>query len=535
LLRHAYRFTEDVVARRDEDGTLPGWFRVAFWLALPALGAITPPAPAQSVTAQTVTAQTVTAQTHLGPVTGSQNGGLLIFKGIPYAAPPVGDLRWRPARDPAPWQVPRAADEYGPSCLQPGVPDHVVPGTRAATTREDCLYLNVWAPAAPQHPAPVIVWLHGGGNRNGTASQTYYDGSAFARDGVVLVSFNYRLGELGFLAHSALLHETGGGDANFGLTDQIAALAWVRRNIAAFGGDPANVTVMGESAGGEDILDLLASPAAKGLFHKAIVESAGLGWDNPLTLDAAGRNGIAFATRLGIDPAHATPAALRAIPADAILKARRTEDGPDPILDGRTLTLGAVAAFRTGKARNVPMLIGTNGDEALAFGPLDPPATLFPALAADELARLRTLYGPAAADDAVLSRFLLRDAYFTGPARAVARANAAHAPTFVYRFDYIASLLRARRPGAPHGSEIPFVFETGAISRIGADDTRTAAAVHGCWTSFARTGTPTCAGLTWPAYTGGQAMLFADPPTIGPLPQDAALDLLDHRLRGAAR
>ncbi len=256
--------------------------------------------------------------TDSGVLVGSEASGVRVFKGVPYAAAPTGDLRWAPPAPAKPWTAERAADAFSPICPQrvhaDGSPNE---GGASGSFSEDCLYLNVWAPpAAPAGAkgAPVMVWIHGGGNVVGAGSLGAYDGSAFVRDGVILVTLNYRLGVFGFFAHPALTKAAGPGEplASYGLMDQIAALRWVKRNIAAFGGDPSNVTLFGESAGGADTLALMATPMARGLFAKAIVESGG-GWSRPVTLTAAEARGDVMAKQAGA-PADATVAQLRAIP-----------------------------------------------------------------------------------------------------------------------------------------------------------------------------------------------------------------------------
>src|SRR5579862_7656219 len=221
--------------------------------------------------------ESVQIQTDSGALFGNVTDGVRSFKGVPYAAAPVGDLRWRAPRPPTHWSQPLHADDFAATCPQ-SPPARVPPGSGAERSSEDCLTLNLWGPATTTKPAPVMVWIHGGGNTQGSGAGIYYDGTAFAHDGVLLVTINYRLGLLGFFVHPALTRKAAGGTtANFGLLDQLAALTWVHRNIASFGGDPANVTVFGESAGATDIVALLATPASKGLFQKAIVESAALG------------------------------------------------------------------------------------------------------------------------------------------------------------------------------------------------------------------------------------------------------------------
>ena len=298
-----------------------------------------------------------------GPLTGEADGNLLTFKGVPYAAAPIGALRWAPPRPPTPWTAPRPARDYGAICPQPinadGSPNA---GGAAGATSEDCLFLNVWAPKAAKR-APVMVWLHGGGNTLGAGSLGAYDGSAFVRDGVILVTLNYRLGALGFFAHPALTRAASPGEplVAYGVMDQIAALEWVKRNIAAFGGDPANVTLFGESAGGEDALILMASPLARGLFAKVIVESGG-GWSPPVTLGERERQGETLIAKAGAAK-DATLAQLRALPVAALTgKSESLEFGP--AVDGRLLPESVSQAFAAGHAAPAPLIIGTNSFEA---------------------------------------------------------------------------------------------------------------------------------------------------------------------------
>jgi para-nitrobenzyl esterase len=269
---------------------------------------------------------TPAVQVEGGSVTGTTGAGVAVFKGIPFAAPPVGPLRWRAPQPVQTWSGVRAADRFGHDCMQLPFPSDAAPlGT---TPAEDCLVLNVWRPAASAAPKPVLVWIYGGGFVNGGSSPAVYDGSAFARQDVVFVSFNYRLGRFGFFAHPALSAANEGPLGNYALLDQIAALQWVRANIAKFGGDPAQVTLMGESAGGASVLNLMASPMAKGLFARAIVMSGGgrtLIGGVPLRGEAGGRPsaetiGVNFATTQGIAGRSdaETLAALRALPADQV-------------------------------------------------------------------------------------------------------------------------------------------------------------------------------------------------------------------------
>ncbi|MBD5656108.1 MAG: carboxylesterase family protein, partial [Candidatus Eremiobacteraeota bacterium] len=231
-----------------------------------------------------------------GVLAGVASGPVVAYKGIPYAAPPVGERRWRPPAAARPWSGVRRAADYGASCIQANAPQYVEAGSRAATLSEDCLTLNVWTPVTRASALPVMVWLHGGANVAGAGSERFYDATAFARDGAIAVTLNYRLGLFGFFAHKTLTDEAGNGDtANFGLLDQISALRWVHANISAFGGDPADVTIFGESAGGEDALVLATSAAATGLFRRAIGESASDIWEPLPTLAQASARGAKVA------------------------------------------------------------------------------------------------------------------------------------------------------------------------------------------------------------------------------------------------
>jgi para-nitrobenzyl esterase len=464
------------------------------------------------------------AQVHIdsGVLVGTASAGVESFKGIPYAAAPVGELRWRAPRAPSSWKQPRAAGDFGASCPQTP-PPRVPAGSGAEHTSEDCLTLNVWAPSPAVKSAPVMVWIHGGSNTQGTGAGVYYDGSAFARDGVVLVTINYRLGLLGFFAHPALAREAAGGaTANFGLLDQLAALAWVKRNIAALGGDPGNVTVFGESAGAEDTVALLASPASKGLFQKAIVESAPLDDEWP-TLAEASSAGARTATALGLSGDQATAAQLRAIPMQRLVQ----DDlrGSTPVIDGVLLREAPLKALTDGVGIDVPLVIGTNGNEGSLLG-ANPDLKYFDGI---NLAALRTLYGTPSESDAEVARRLFRDSRFAIPARRIAGHRAGTAPAYLYRFDYVLSLLRARRTGADHGSEIPYVFSTWGVYPISETDHSVTDVMHSCWVAFARGGAPTCKGApAWPAYQPQSDLLmhFRDQAVVEKTPDAAALDAI---------
>jgi para-nitrobenzyl esterase len=445
------------------------------------------------------------AAPQLQPVTVKVEGGMLsgyatergdVFKAVPYAAPPVGDLRWAPPRPVLPWKGMRDATANGPSCMQPmnpnGTPNE---GGANGPMSEDCLQLNVFAPKGAKK-APVMVWIHGGSHRAGAG--WVFDGSAFARDGVVLVTINYRLGPLGYFAHPALT-QAAAADAvgNYGLMDQIAALKWVQKNIAAFGGDPAKVTVFGESAGGMSTLALLATTSARPLFNQAIVQSGG-GWGAPVTLAQKEASGVRAAEALGLSAA-ATAAELRALPAEALIA---KVDGPfGPFVDGKLMTQTPAQAFASGRAYDVPMIIGANSGEDSLLGAWKP------AMAAMIPAAARNVYvEEAAKGDEALTRAVFGDRLMVAPARWIAAKAAGGKPAWLYHFSYVGSRFRPMGiTRAFHAAEIQYVFEYWGrrtpMSLVSDEDKAMADLMHGCWVAFAKTGTPSCGAAPWPAYS----------------------------------
>ena len=470
-------------------------------------------AVAQPAAAQTTT---TTVETEQGELRGEVSGEVVAFKGIPFAAPPVGDLRWEPPAAPAAWEGERDATQFGPACPQAAIGE-AREGRQGnppvGATSEDCLTLNIWAPAEHDGPLPVMVWIHGGAHRIGAGSLPYYDGSAFARDGVILVTINYRLGLLGYFAHPGLT-AAAGADAplgNYGTMDQIAALQWVQKNIAGFGGDPDNVTVFGESAGGVATLMLLTIPEAEGLYDKAIVESGG-GW-NAMPDLAEGESISRNAQRqAGVDP-DASIAELRALPPEDF-EGFKAEVGFGPMVDGRLVVNSIPKAFADGRAADVPLIIGFNSDEGSlmeAFGV--PSEQLLQPIPVPLQKLLMAGYGERAPDENALARRLFADGGFSAPARWVADNASDGAPSWLYRFDYVPTSRSEDRNGARHGGEIPFVFNSFAgIPWLGAmtdSDRQVADTIHGCWVSFAKTGTPTCPGApAWPAYDAGTDTLM---------------------------
>jgi para-nitrobenzyl esterase len=480
-----------------------------------------------------------------GPIRGEATPTGAAFKGIPFAQPPVGALRWRPPQALLAWHDIRAAVRYGPDCMQVPFPGDAAP--LGVTPAEDCLYLNVWTPARFEgRRLPVMVWIYGGGFVNGGSSPPVYDGSAFARDGVVLVSFNYRLGSFGFFAHPALSAEQSGGPlGNYGYMDQIAALKWVQRNVARFGGDPHNVTVFGESAGGISVNALLTSPLATGLFQKAIIES-GAGRPGLLsarklrgTADSAEAKGVLLAHGFGIEGNGADALAkLRAIPAHTLLgnlnmatMAANPGYVGGPIEDGMLNIGSPTTLYAAGKAQKVPVIVGANSMD-IGFMPARTLDELFAQFGA-HAAAARAAYAPDPATPVGAAASKAGgDLMMIEPAREVARLLSMHQPVFEFRFSYVAESLRATTPGAPHATEIPYVFDTVA-ARYGKDltaaDEAAARAMHAYWVGFATTGVPQAEDYpAWPAYQQGsdQIMDFtANGPVAAADPWKVRLDL----------
>lgn len=454
-----------------------------------------------------------------GRIKGVLSGKVIAFKGIPFAAPPVGDLRWRAPQPTHSWTGVRAAAEYGADCMQLPFPSDAAPlGTKPA---EDCLVINVWKPAGPAQKLPVMVWIYGGGFVNGGSSPEVYSGAKFAERGVLFVSFNYRVGRFGFFAFPALSAETPDGPlGNYGYMDQIAALKWVQRNAGAFGGDPRNVTLFGESAGGRSVLALMASPLAQGLFQKAVIESGGgrdsaLG-ERPLKEAGAGGQasgeavGVAFAKKMGIAGTDAAAlAALRALPAEKIVSGLNMATMFDPtyggpLLDGKLIAEPTEVAFRRGHQAKIPIMIGANSMDIGFSMATTMEQVLAPFGAAADKAR--AAYDPQGTNHVrTVGYVVAADGMMVEPARFVVRLLTAEGqPAFEYRFSYVAESMRKQWPGAPHATEIPFVFDTVA-AKYGKDltslDEATAQAANAYWVEFARSGDPGSAGgPPWPRY-----------------------------------
>jgi len=443
------------------------------------------------------------ATTEAGKLAGTVEDGVASWKGIPFAAPPVGQLRWRAPQPAAPWSGVRQAVEYAHDCMQlPFASDAAPLGTAPS---EDCLYANVWRPAASPgakakaNKLPVLVWIYGGGFVNGGSSPPTYSGARLAKQGVVVVSFNYRLGRFGFFAHPALSRETGDGVlGNYGFMDQLAALQWVKRNVAAFGGDPSQVTIFGESAGGMSVNTLLTSPLAQGLFARAAVLSGGDGGTSPAPLAFVEQAGVNLAAKKGI--AADDPQALdklRALPADEVvdgmnLASRPSGDAPTyvgPFADGK-LAIDSGRAFAEGRFAKVPVMIGaTSADIGGKTGFM--------------VAGARSLAGTLAGQGV---------------------------PVYAYRFSYVAESLREQ--GAQHATDIPFFMDTAAIKygdKTSARDRAMSRAMSTYLVNFAKHGDPNGAGLpAWPRYARASDAIMdfavAGKPVAGKDPWGSEID-----------
>ena len=466
-----------------------------------------------------------------GAIRGAQTEGVWSYLGIPYAAAPVGELRWRSPQPVEPWKGVRVCDAVGPSCPQEvGVTSMGPLGVGEMS--EDCLYLNVWSPAvAPGDRLPVMVWIHGGSFVSGSGSMGLYNGENLARRGeVVVVTINYRLGPLGFLAHPALSAESPERvSGNYGLLDQVAALEWVQRNIASVGGDPERVTVFGESAGAMSILHLMVMPRAKGLFQRAIVQSAalleeGFGGLTGADLSAAEKDGTEFAGRLGVDGDDV--AALRALVPEELLAAASSAPTDflshglsfTPVVDGVVVPMSPSRTFTEGKQHDVALVIGSNADEGNTFL-----SRMDGLTENDYRAWVQELFGPWA--DEVLGMYpcgdaerntmscsrMLTELGFATAARYVAEshAEAKESPVFLYEFTRVP--LEIPIPGAPqgafHGLDIPYVFGSALLFAVTDPvDLALSERMMDLWARFAATSDPNAPGETlWPRYAAATA------------------------------
>jgi para-nitrobenzyl esterase len=486
-----------------------------------------------------------------GQVKGAVKDGVLAFKGIPFAAPPLDQLRWRAPQPVTPWTGIRDATEYALDCDQLPFPSDAAP--LGAGTSEDCLYLNVWKPATPTSAKlPVMVWIYGGGFVNGGSSPLVYSGHHFAEKGIVFVSFNYRVGRFGFFGFPALTKEHPEElHGNYGYMDQIAALKWVQRNIAAFGGDPANVTVFGESAGGGSVLTLLTSPLSRhGLFERAVIESGGgrgllmgqryLSKTGPDGTPSAESLGVNFAKANGItDSGAAGLAQLRALPADKVVnglnmasmwQAASTYSGP--MIDEQIVVESPQSAIVAGRWSKVPIIIGANSAD-IGFPRGRTMDEVFAPFGSNG-EKAKALYNPEHSDNAMIIGIrIAADQMMVEPARFVSRTVSSQGmPAYEYRFSYVAESLRDKLAGAPHATEIPYVFDTVDVvykDKLTPPDEAMAKKVHAYWVAFAKSGSPSAAGLPkWETQNSQTDFLmnFTDGGIVaGPDPWKARLDV----------
>lgn len=465
-----------------------------------------------------------------GVTSGQSETGVNVFKGIPYALPPVGAARWTPPKPMPRWDGARDASAFGPACVQNKSGPWNIYANDPKAMSEDCLTLNIWTPASARK-APVMVWIHGGSLAGGFSHEAIYDGSAFAAQGIVVVSINYRVGVLGYLAHPGLSAESPLGiSGNYGLMDQIEALRWVQRNIESFGGDPSNVTIAGESAGGLSVMYLMAAPPARGLFSRAIAQSAYM-ISTPELKQA--RFGAISAESLGLALSAKLEApdvaALRAMDATKLTKAAAVAGYPPfGVIDGQILTRQLVEVFDRGEQAPVPILAGFNSGEIRSLRFLAPPT---PALALSYEKTIRERYGDLA--DAYLGLYPARDMegsilastrdaiYGWTAERLVRKQTAAGAPSFFYIFDHGYPAADDVGLHAFHGGELPYVF--GTLKRTPPfwpkapatpAEAKLSDAMTAYWASFIRTGQPMAAGApAWPAFgSQGAFMAFQDVP-----------------------
>ena len=462
-----------------------------------------------------------------------------VYRGIPFAAPPVGGLRWQPPQPPAAWQGIREAKEFGNACWQTPYPAaNAIYQSKLPPLSEDCLNLNVWTPAksAKDH-LPVMVWIHGGGFTRGSGASASYDGENLARKGVVLVTINYRLGVFGFFAHPALTAESAHhSSGNYALLDQIAALEWVKKNIAAFGGNPGRVTIFGESAGSWAVNALMASPLAKGLFHRAIGESGGM-FSPMKSLPEAEKAGEKLASSL--DATQDALKTLRSKSAEELLKA---SDAPttSTIVDGWVLPQDVQTIFAQGKQNDVPLLVGNNADEGTTLAPQGAALTetVF-------LSGVKQRYGsqadqflkayPSASDSEAVTAFYsaYRDQVFGWEMRTWARfaVKTGHHPVYRYYFSHRPPGPQSAHLRAFHACEIPYVFGNFVWPFPWEDaDRKLAETVSTYWVNFAKTGDPNSNGLVkWPAYDPAtDAVLeFGDQISVRSQVNKAGLDFFD--------
>jgi para-nitrobenzyl esterase len=484
--------------------------------------------------------------------------GMHVFLGVPYAAPPTGGLRWKPPQPVVPWQGVRESNAYCDSCTQvsppppPGTPK-IFGSSHAPGRSEDCLYLNLWTSTLdPEAKLPVMFWIHGGGNNSGSSASSMFDGTALARQGVVVVTINYRLNLFGFFAHPSLSAESEHSvSGNYGLLDQIAALGWVQRNIARFGGDPGNVTIFGESAGGTDVVCLLVSPLADGLFHRAIAQSP---WDTSLTrrlekswygYPAGEHAADGWVQQLGCDAADDPVACLRAMPAVELLAAWgpvRQQVRFGHLADGRVIPDDIGAIFEAGAQHRVPLMAGITANEGTIFARGGSPKTVAELRAAIEsdyggyTDELLAVQGVSNDDDVPAAAVQgISDTWFGAACRFMCRRmEEVGQRAFLYRFSRIRpDPFCQKQILAFHGSELPYIFQTlDGVEELRYDERDVALSkiVSAYWVRFAKTGNPNGPGLpVWPAYSAAsdRFMDLGDPVTSRSGMRTEAFDLLD--------
>jgi para-nitrobenzyl esterase len=469
-----------------------------------------------------VPAQISTAKITGGTVEGVVRDGIASFKGISFAAPPVGDLRWRSPQPIKPWEGVKKADEFGPGPMQDTAFGAMLGGPQKIS--EDCLYLNVWTGAKKAgEKRPVMVWIYGGGFGIGMTSTPAYDGTNLAKKGVVMVSVAYRVGPMGFLAHPELSKESGKGSGAYGIQDQIAGLRWVKENIAKFGGNPKNVTIFGESAGGMAVGMLTTSPMAKGLFHRAISESGGAMTPSRSTLKAAEEQGQAYLSKLGATDIKAA----RALSAEAIQKETKGMGSFWPVADGETIAEDQFGLFEAGRFNDTPILVGTNSDEGGLFVTQKITSAAFEKMVRDGRGpgaeTILKAYPYATDAEATKSaKDIMRDSTFAWPTWTWAKSQSRFGKNkaFIYYFDH-------RTPtspeGANHAAEIPYVFgNLGAMGgSTGPADKALSDLLSSYWINFAKKGDPNGPGLpVWPAFDEKEqkTMFFDETPSARPHP-----------------
>jgi para-nitrobenzyl esterase len=498
-----------------------------------------------SLSAHAAYAEITEARVTGGVVSGVVENGISVFKGIPFAAPPVGDRRWKAPAPVAPWTGVKKADAFANACMQP-------PNSQGNTSpvSEDCLYLNVWSPAkSATAKLPVIVWIHGGGFTGGSTSISMYNGTGFAKKGVLLVSLAYRLGPFGFMAHPELSHESGHGSGAYGILDLVAGLQWVKANISAFGGDPGNVTIFGHSAGSAAVTFLAASPLSKGLFHRVIAMSGasfaplqtsargGFGMSIP-SLTMAEGSGSTFLSKLGVK----SIAEARKLGADAIQAATGGGLTFRPVADGYVVSNDLYTLFEQGKFNDTPVLLGHTSDETSAFGG----ATSMTPAAFEK--QIREQFGAQA--DAVLkayphatdaeavraARHVRNDTSFGWNMWTWAREQSKRGKGKVFSYYYNNHGPQAE--GSGHGSDVPFAFQTLAGRRTPSpQDLALSETISSYYVNFAVTGDPNGKGLPqWPAFTeqNEQVMVFDAMPSARTYPileQVKVLDTYFDRIR----